>query len=242
MAANCRAMWNAFYAPAMASLNSLRSAWFPPPGEESAAYAAKHRVAADVRAITERLVGLDVEAVPDADLAELEAAAARLRGIVEALPDRRRFGSLAGAPLPDGALVERSPVSGRGNALAMPLHYEFGDSNTSAWCVFSAAYEGPPGGVHGGYVAAAFDEVLGVTQMTTGLAGFTGRLTVRYHRLTPIEQRIDFTAEAGPRDGRKLTMRAEARAGGELVADAEGLFIAKVRVDTSDENLWVRDP
>ena len=29
---------------------------------------------------------------------------------------------------------------------------------------FGAAYEGPPGSVHGGIIAAAFDEVLGMTQ------------------------------------------------------------------------------
>ena len=231
----------------MTSLPSIRAAWFPAEGQESAPYAAKHRIADDVRAVIERLVGLDVDEVGARELDSLEQAAAGLRALLEALPDRRRLGSLAAAPLPEGALVERSPVSGRGNALAVPLAYEFEGTTTRASCVFSVAYEGPPGGVHGGYIAAAFDEVLGVAQMATGAAGFTGTLTVRYHRLTPIQQRIEFTAAAGERDGRKLTMRAEARAEGRLLAEAEGLFIAKVRIagaaaaDDVAAKPWARD-
>ena len=225
----------------MTSLPSTRAAWFPAEGEESAAYAVKHRTAGDLRAVIERLVSLDVEAVAPSELDELATAARALRELVVSMPDRRRFGSLAGAPLPDGALVERSPVSGRGNALAMPLSYEFDGGVTRATCVFSAAYEGPPGGVHGGYVAAAFAEVLGVAQVSTGAAGFTGTLTVRYTEITPIEQRIDFTAKAGSRDGRKLTMHAQAHAGSQLVAEAEGLFIVQVDIDDDAGNVWARD-
>ena len=36
------------------------------------------------------------------------------------------------------------------------------------------AYEGPPGCVHGGFIAAAFDEVLGSTQSLSGSPGMTG--------------------------------------------------------------------
>ena len=233
--------WNAFYAPAMTSLPDVRARWFPPAGKEPPAYIAKHRIAEHIRSAIESLVGADVEVVSLEDLAEVEAAARQLEDLLTALPDKRRQGSLAVAPLPEGALVERSPVSGRSNALAMPLNYEFSGDTTRAWCVYSLAYEGPPGGVHGGYIAAAFDEVLGVAQMAVGAAGFTGTLTVRYHKLTPVNQRIDFTAAAGDRSGRKLLMRAEATAGGELVAEAEGLFIAKARVEKASEHLWAAD-
>lgn len=219
-------------------MSDLRREWFPAPGEETPAYAAKHRVANDVRAVIERLVGADVEAAAPDALADLEATASQLRRQLEALPDRRRYGSLAKAPLPDGALVERSPVSGRGNALAMPLEYIFDGETTRARGVFSEAYEGPPGGVHGGYIAAAFDELLGVAQMVTGFAGFTGTLTVRYHALTPVGRRIDYEAGPGGREGRKLTMWARATADGKLVAEAEGLFIAQVAVDSDAGNLW----
>lgn len=225
----------------MSTSPQLRSDWFPPPGSASPPYAAKHRIADHVRVIIERLVGADVAEADPGELAQVEADAAALRRRIEALPDWRRRGSLAQAPLPEGSLVERSPVSGRGNALSLPLTYDFDggeDDVTRASAVFSAAYEGPPGGVHGGYVAAAFDELLGVAQMVTGVAGFTGTLTVRYHRLTPVGRRVDYEARPGDRDGRKLTMCAQARVDGELVAEAEGLFIAQVRTDRDPDKPW----
>lgn len=217
----------------MSTAPDLRDQWFPPDGTAAPPYAAKHRIADDVRIVIDRLVGLDVTAIDPDELEALEAAAAQLRQRLEALPDRRRHGSLATQPPPEGTLVERSPVSGRANALALPLRYGFRDELTEASAVFSPAYEGPPGGVHGGYVAAAFDELLGVAQMTTGMAGFTGTLTVRYHAPTPVGRRIDFTAGPGEREGRKLTMWAKAAVDGTTVADAEGLFIAQVPVDGS---------
>ena len=222
----------------MSSASDLRSEWFPAAETASPPYAAKHRIAGHVRAVVERLVGLDVSAIEAETLAEVEAAAQDLRRRLEALPDWRRHGSLATAPLPEGSLLERSPISGRGNALALPLTYEFDGATTRAWAVFSQAHEGPPGGVHGGYVAAAFDELLGVAQMATGLAGFTGTLKVRYHALTPIGRRVDYEAVAGARDGRKLTMHAKASVDGTLVAEAEGLFIAQARIDDQSPKFW----
>ena len=222
----------------MARASDVRSQWFPPAEAAPPPYAAKHRIADHVRAVIERLVGLDVATIDAQTLAEVEAASEDLRRRLEGLPDWRRQGSLAGAPLPEGSLVERSPVSGRGNALAFPLTYEFDGDTTRASAVFSQAYEGPPGGVHGGYVAAAFDELLGVAQMVTGLAGFTGTLQIRYHALTPIGRRIDYEAVAGERNGRKLTMCAKATVDGTLVAEAEGLFIAQVRVDDNAATFW----
>ena len=216
----------------MSTPPSLRDRWFPKPGTEPPAYAAKHRIADHVRAVIERLVGLDVDALGAAELAALEDEAAALRQRLESLPDRRRDGSLAAQPPPVGRLVERSPVSGRGNALSLPLTYEFDAADdpdtTHAWAVFSTSYEGPPGGVHGGYVAAAFDELLGVAQMVTGMAGFTGTLTVRYRALTPVGRRIDFTAWPADTEGRKVTMQARATVDDAIVAEAEGLFIAQV--------------
>jgi acyl-coenzyme A thioesterase PaaI-like protein len=227
----------------MSTPPDVRDRWFPQPGTEPPPYAAKHRIADDVRAIIERLVGLDVDALGAAELAALEDEAAALRRHLESLPDRRRDGSLAAQPPPVGRLVERSPVSGRGNALALPLNYDFDASDdpetTHAWAVFSTSYEGPPGGVHGGYVAAAFDELLGVAQMVTGVAGFTGTLTVRYRELTPVGKRIDFTAWPADRDGRKVTVQARATCEDQIVAEAEGLFIAQMRTDEAgDPQRW----
>ena len=92
--------------------------------------------------------------------------------------------------------------------------------------VFGSAYEGPPGSVHGGYVAAAFDEVLGFAQSLSGSPGMTGTLTVRYRRPTPLHTELKFEGWVDRVEGRKIFTRAELRAAGELTAEAEGLFIS----------------
>ena len=212
------------------ALTDIRRIWFPPSGEESTSLAHKHRAADHLRAAIAQLVAIDVDSATIEELARIEALAAELSEAISAAPDLRRHGPLPTLPAPDGALVERSPVSGRGNAVAPPITYAFEGDVTRASVVFSPAYEGPPGGVHGGYVAAAFDEVLGVAQMAAGAAGFTGTLTVRYHALTPIGERIEYEAKPTGRDGRKLLVSARATAQGSLVAEAEGVFITHVNV------------
>ena len=67
--------------------------------------------------------------------------------------------------------------------------------------MFNAAYEGPPGNVHGGMVAAAFDEVLGMAQSLSGNAGFTGTLTIRYRSPTPLYEPLLFRGLGRPRRG-----------------------------------------
>jgi uncharacterized protein (TIGR00369 family) len=52
-------------------------------------------------------------------------------------------------------------------------------------------YEGPPGGTHGGIVAAYLDEVLAAAAVNhTGRLYVTGELCVRYVRPTPVERPI----------------------------------------------------
>jgi uncharacterized protein (TIGR00369 family) len=54
--------------------------------------------------------------------------------------------------------------------------------------VVPRAYEGPPGAVHGGIVAAYLDEILGgAVVRATGKVAVTGELTVRYVRPAPAE-------------------------------------------------------
>jgi acyl-coenzyme A thioesterase PaaI-like protein len=92
--------------------------------------------------------------------------------------------------------------------------------------VFGSAYEGPPGHVHGGYVAAAFDEVLGFANALSGTPGMTGTLTVRYRQPTPLHTELRFEARFERAEGRKIFTSGQLFAGDTLCAEAEGLFIA----------------
>lgn len=60
--------------------------------------------------------------------------------------------------------IDHSPLVGPLNPLAPPIVISADGTKVTGVVTFGAAYEGPPGCVHGGFIAAAFDEVLGLAQ------------------------------------------------------------------------------
>jgi hypothetical protein len=58
--------------------------------------------------------------------------------------------------------------------------------NAGGTVVFPLVYEGPPGLVHGGFLAVFFDSVMQHHNCVTGLSGKTRSLTVTFRRPTPI--------------------------------------------------------
>ena len=60
---------------------------------------------------------------------------------------------------------------------------------------FPIAYEGPPGVVHGGFLALFFDCVVQHHNCEVGLAGKTWSLAVRYSRPAPLGKPLRFTLE-----------------------------------------------
>ena len=119
---------------------------------------------------------------------------------------------------------------GRANPLAPPLRLridEDGDPPAVAGTArFGPQYEGPPGHVHGGYLAAAFDEVLGMAQSLGGKPGMTGTLTVRYRSPTPLHLEVDLRGWVERVEGRKIFTRGTLHAEGRLCAQAEAVFIS----------------
>jgi acyl-coenzyme A thioesterase PaaI-like protein len=188
--------------------------------------AAKHRLVREVKRIVDDVALLDVGANEIDDLNDFADEACTLADRVERAPSLRAFGGAAVAGPADAVLAERSPISGRSNPLAPPLHLEVTDGVTRAWAVWTDAYEGPPGCLHGGWVAAAFDDLMGLAQMASGKAGFTGTLTVKMMKPTPLNRRIDYEAWLDRVDGRKIWCKASARHGDELLGEAEIVFIS----------------
>ena len=90
---------------------------------------------------------------------------------------------------------------------------------------FGAPYEGPPGFVHGGWIACAFDEVLGIANIASGNPGMTARLTVHYRKPTPLFRELRFRAWVDRVEGRRIMSQAEVYDGDTLTAEAEGIFV-----------------
>ena len=123
---------------------------------------------------------------------------------------------------------DTGPIVGLSNPLAPPLEFTVDPVAQVARGSgrFGAAYEGAPGLLHGGILAAAFDELLGVATVFSGGAGMTRELTVRYLRPTPIGVELLFTARLERTEGRRLFVSAEVEADGIRTAEASGVFTA----------------
>lgn len=168
----------------------------------------------------------------DADEHELRDAANRLEAVATLFEESKvrsiyeGFAEAANSGDPHG-FFDHSPMLGRANPLAPPITLRVVDDRTMEGVVtFAAAYEGPPGCVHGGFVAAAFDEVLGAAQSLGGASGMTGRLTVHYRSPTPLQTELRFTGVLERVEGRKIFTTGAVHAGDRLCAEAEGLFIS----------------
>lgn len=101
-------------------------------------------------------------------------------------------------------------------------------------CVFEVTtrYQGAPGLVHGGVVAAVFDEVMGALQIFLQEPAVTASLTTQYRKPIPVGARLHIVSRIDRREGRKLWLSATGRLdapGGPLAAEAEGLFIVVPR-------------
>jgi acyl-coenzyme A thioesterase PaaI-like protein len=178
-----------------------------------------------MRLVIERLVP------SDAPEGELRAAAERLEQYAERLkahPRLRHFqGYAESANAGDvGAFFDQSPMIGLANPLAPPISlWVTGDRTVEGRVTFGSAYEGPPGCLHGGFVAATFDELLGFVQSLSGNPGFTGTLIVRYRVPTPLHTELRLHGEYLRTEGRKIYTEGKIFAGETLCAEAEGLFI-----------------
>ncbi|CAM9310907.1 unnamed protein product [Chrysoparadoxa australica] len=100
------------------------------------------------------------------------------------------------------------------------------------WVMFKVGAEGPPATAHGGAVATALDQTLGLQawrSMGYSRAGIpTASLSVRYKRPAPLEKQLLVRAKTTRREGRKafLTGSISDPDSGKLVASAEGIFHA----------------
>src|SRR4051812_19646279 len=137
-----------------------------------------------------------------------------------ASPDREQFAT--GDP---ARFFPYSPVVGPLNAIAPPVVFTFDGERMSGHGSLSAPFTGPPGTVHGGVVAMVLDELLGAVNACLGLGAYTGTLTVRYERPTPIGEALTFDAWVDRTEGRKVFSVGTISASGAVTARAEGVFI-----------------
>jgi acyl-coenzyme A thioesterase PaaI-like protein len=161
---------------------------------------------------------VDANAVAAAK-AEIDAATARLR-------DNQVDGAFGIRFTADGAQMPwGNPVIGLRNPMAPPLVIQHdADGGVVTDFHLGAAYEGPPGHVHGGVAALVLDHVLGEAASNLASPRLTGTITLRYLRTTRLgllhaEARIDRT------EGVKTFAVGHLADEEGITVEAEGVFI-----------------
>jgi Thioesterase superfamily len=176
----------------------------------------------DVRELIEATLRTDAgQDVIDSARSAIHAATAALRSsqLDDSLVVRYAVG---GRPV-----VWTNAVVGLRNPIAPPLTIHHDDDGDRWWSEFTlgATYEGPPGLVHGGVCALLLDQVLGEAAsegMTKPL--FTGTITVRYVRGTPLG-RLRAEAAVERTDEIKSFVSGHLSDSEGVTAEAEGIFI-----------------
>ena len=189
-------------------------------------WAAKRRLTVELRALLEAMCSTN------ASEEELLQSADEVRLVTERISAQPKMTDRPGVA--EIALTgmetfhDRSPLVGASNPLAPPIDMapDHESGLVEGTVVYGAAYEGAPGCVHGGFVAAAFDEALGMACIFSGNPAMTGELTIRYEKPTPLKTELRIRAWLDRVDGRKVYTLGELYAGEVLVAKSHGVFIA----------------
>lgn len=179
------------------------------PGERDARRAAVGQLGDALREL------VDAAVLTEVSLDDLAAATASARELAARLrAESRPLTGIAGVDDPEVGERWYNPVYGPGNPIAAPLRVDVSaEGRVSARITLGKPYEGPPGLVHGGFIATLLDHVLARAARSAGHGGLTAGLTVHYRRPVPLGVPLVLTAELESVDGRRATAR------GRLVAE-----------------------
>ncbi|OBI74785.1 PaaI family thioesterase [Mycobacterium sp. E740] len=178
-------------------------------------------LAESVRALIDATIRTEVDAeTVDAVRAQIDSATALLR--------TRQLDGAFGVRYTTGGdrLPWGNPVIGIRNPVAPPLTIERDpDGRVHTAFELGAAYEGPPGHVHGGVSALILDHVLGEVAANSASPRFTGTITLRYLRPTRLG-RLHAEATITRAEGVKSFATGQLADDEGVTVVAEGVFIA----------------
>jgi len=173
-----------------------------------------------------RLIGLAVTS--EAPGHRLEAATQKLDEAIALLVPHEPAGPTPRFPAGDRSRPDEvmpfDPLMGRLNPLAPPMRFTWEPPRAIGTVAFETPYEGPPGCVHGGVIAAAFDQVFNVANLLSGRPGPTVRLALRFRRPTPIRTPLRFEGWQERADERRVHTLGRLLVDERVTVEAEGSF------------------
>lgn len=168
---------------------------------------------------------IDVAIRSEADDETIRAAQELIDTAADLLAARVMVGSFGVRHTIEGGTVAWGNAAiGLRNAIAPPLviHHEAQRVYTDV--ELGAAYEGPPGHVHGGVCALILDHMLGATAHQPGNPAFTGTITIRYVRPTKLG-RLHAEAHVDREENSKTFAVGHISDAEGITVQAEGVFI-----------------
>ncbi len=150
----------------------------------------------------------------------------RLEAAVPAVP-LPRYAQLEEGAAGGSFIQESMPFDiavGRFNPLALPVRLTAEPPKALGHASFNVAYEGAPGCVHGGALAAAFDIVFSAANTIAGTSGPTVRLDLRYRRPTLIGEDMVFEGWVTEATERRVFSEGHIIQGGITTVEAEAEF------------------
>ena len=149
--------------------------------------------------------------------AALRSAADARRPLVPGEPSPR-VGSKADS---DGrAYIDHSRDIGAYNPFFPTYEMRVDGDRASGTVSFPVVYEGPPGLVHGGFLALFFDSVVQQHNCDLGVAGKTTSLSLTYRRPTPLLSALPFEVERSVEE-RRIVSTARIVADGAVLCEAQ---------------------
>lgn len=198
----------------------------PQPTDE---YLVRRRIGDALKRITDRMVRCDAgQAELDAVAAELEAVAARTDGFgrrsQSAIYERLFTRTASRQDVLD--ILDYEIFTGLSTPISPPMELWIDGDTVRGKANLGLPFQGPPGRVHGGVIAAMLDVLMAKTQDLSGTMGVTGTLNIRFIRPTPLKTDITMEAKILRTDGRKLFNEGRFFVNGEQTVHAEGVWIA----------------
>ena len=154
----------------------------------------------------------------------------QLQQYIQSIPDKKRqiaHFDFSKIHTETASVLPFGPVFGPLNAMShnVKLHINSENKHLIADLHCSRTHEGPPNCVHGGSIAAIYDQLLAFTSIYNQTAGHTVTLNIEYLKATPINTPLQFETWIEEENGRKIVIKGLCKVNNDIVSRAEGLFI-----------------
>lgn len=127
-------------------------------------------------------------------------------------------------------LLPYSPATGKLSPIAPYVEFSYDNQQKKVLASVNCGYrfQGPANTVHGAVISSIYDQILAFLTVTLQKGGPTAYLHINFFKPTPINEDLKFSAQLEKIDGKKLWVKGQCHFQGELLSEAEGLFIQYV--------------